>query len=140
MGRCLQVAAVPAPDELVAERFPALPRNSPDAVHHLPLHSIERLLDTHFRQLRHEAVYPLSQAARKLVAHSAEVLALVRHRGSCKLDLQRLLGLEEDSMPLFAFGAGSYVGADLDSVTGVVHRFQTDEVQEMQVQTTMIMA
>ena len=130
----VQITSIPASDELVAERFPVLPQNHPDAPHHLPRESIERLLDVHFRQLRHEALFPLVQAARTLVSRSSEVQVLVRRRGSSKLDLHRQLGCEEqDSVPIFAFDGAAYVGADIDPAVGVVHRFQAHEIQEIQV-------
>jgi hypothetical protein len=128
-----RVAVVPTPDELVAERFPSLPRNRPDAQHHLPTGSIERLLDVHFRQLRHEAVYPLSQSARQIVEKCEQVQDIVRQKGSAKLDLQRQLGCREDnSATLFAFGGGAYMGVDIDRNMGVVHRFHVDDVRELQ--------
>ncbi len=128
-----RVEVVPTPDELVAERFPSLPRNRPDARHHLPAGSIERLLDVHFRQLRHEAVYPLAQSARQLVEKCEQVQDIVRRRGSAKLDLQRQLGCRDDGgTTLFAFGGGAYMGVDIDTSMGVVHRFHVDEVRELQ--------
>ena len=124
---------VPTSDELVAERFPAVPRNRPDAQHNLPADSLERLLDVHFRQLRHEAVYPLIQCARQLASRCDEVQSLIQRRGSTRLDLQQQLGsMEKDSVPLFAFGSGAYCGVDIHNTVGVVHRFQVDDLRELQ--------
>jgi hypothetical protein len=48
----IQIA--PTHDELASPHDPYLPANIPGARHHLPLPSMERLVDIHFRLLREE--------------------------------------------------------------------------------------
>ena len=128
-----KISVVPTPSELVCARFPALPRNSADAPHHLPAGSIDRLVDVHFRQLRHEAIFPLNQASRTIVAKCSQVVSLVRGRGSSKIDMERQLGCSrEDSVTLFAFGNAKYTGVDVNQRMGVVACFEVDEIAELQ--------
>ena len=47
-------------EEVLTKAAPYLPGNRPDAPHHLPSDSIDRLLDTHFRLLRHDIMHPLA--------------------------------------------------------------------------------
>ena len=43
----------------MSKAAPYLPGNRPEAPHHLVSDSIDRLLDTHFRLLRHDIMHPL---------------------------------------------------------------------------------
>lgn len=45
--------------EVMSRAAPYLPGNRPDALHHLPSDAVDRLLDTHFRLLRHDLMNPL---------------------------------------------------------------------------------
>jgi hypothetical protein len=56
------VPVAPTAAEMLAERAPYLPRNVPGARHHLPESELCRLLDVHFRLLRHDAIAPLLAA------------------------------------------------------------------------------
>jgi hypothetical protein len=60
------ISVIPPTDELVATREPYLPRNNPNAEHHLPPNSFERTVDTHFRLLRQEVMQPVQRAAQYL--------------------------------------------------------------------------
>ena len=45
--------------EVLCSAAPYLPANRSDAAHHLPSDSLDRLLDTHFRLLRHDVLNPM---------------------------------------------------------------------------------
>ncbi|KAK9802792.1 hypothetical protein WJX73_006176 [Symbiochloris irregularis] len=50
---------------------PYLPANRPDARHHLPSDCVDRLLDTHFRLLRHDLMHPLLENVQALLTQRA---------------------------------------------------------------------
>lgn len=54
-----QIEVVPTHAELTCPVGPYLPANLPDALHHLPASSMERLVDIQFRLLREELIAPI---------------------------------------------------------------------------------
>lgn len=54
-----EIRVAPTHQELICRLEPFLPANLPDAPHHLPSDSMERLLDIQFRLLREELTAPL---------------------------------------------------------------------------------
>ena len=67
---CRDIKSLPTRDEVFCSIRPWLPRNAPDAPHHLQ--GAERLLDTHFRLLRNDCLQTFFENARQIVKDSAE--------------------------------------------------------------------
>ena len=66
---CREVRISPTKEEVLCKDPPWLPRNAASAYH--PLEGVERLLDTHFRLLRHDSLQAFFQNAQQLLAPSA---------------------------------------------------------------------
>ena len=60
----------PTMEEFVSPEKPYLPANRPGAPNHLPAHSVDRLLDTHFRLLRNDLMGPLLDSIQNMLAKS----------------------------------------------------------------------
>jgi hypothetical protein len=67
---CREIVISPTMDEFLCPEKPYLPANRPGAPNHLPAHSVDRLLDTHFRLLRNDLMGPLLDSVQKMLAKS----------------------------------------------------------------------
>ncbi|MCJ1422501.1 hypothetical protein MMC29_000381 [Sticta canariensis] len=61
-----QISISPTMAEVMSKMTPYLPGNRPEAAHHLPSDAVDRLLDTHFRLLRHDLMNPLFENMQSL--------------------------------------------------------------------------
>jgi len=67
---CREITISPTMQEILCMLNPYLPANRPQAPHHLPSNGITRLLDTHFRLLRHDLMGPLFDSIHRMLAKS----------------------------------------------------------------------
>jgi hypothetical protein len=64
-------------EEILCTLNPYLPANRPHAPHHLPSNGITRLLDTHFRLLRHDLMGPLFDSIHRMLAKAGGMFAIL---------------------------------------------------------------
>ncbi|KIM21900.1 hypothetical protein M408DRAFT_29151 [Serendipita vermifera MAFF 305830] len=61
------ISIPPTQEEMMSQTPPYLPENIPEARHHFPKNSMERLLDVQFRLLREELLAPLRHAVQSII-------------------------------------------------------------------------
>jgi len=66
--QCREIEISPTMEEFLCTQRPYLPANKPSAPSHLPADSIERLLDTQYRLVRHDQMGPLLDNVQSMLA------------------------------------------------------------------------
>ena len=80
-----QISVCPTAEEVRCEAAPYLPRNVEGAAHHLPQGSLSRLVDIHFRLLRHDMIGPIAEMVQQLARAAGEQGGLTRALQSGRL-------------------------------------------------------